>query len=255
MIKKLNFKFLIFTLAIVFASVYLTFIVDVYTLNTALKRIFVFCYFIVASYLAVKCCILLRIHKHKIAYAIAALLAIVTLIFAQNTFLPTEKEHVFYIQSITQEESEHGHITLSEITIDGKTQKLSGVNFEASGNWSYTAQDDNFEFTPSGPSNDNLISISVIGKNVTFSFESQTTPTHVRIFDNYEFDNVISLTDIDESKYQIDYTANVEKEYSIAERLIYNAGAVVTMTFVYKIFIELLLRLVKKIGKTKVAPK
>ena len=31
---------------VILASIYLTFIVDVFTLNTMLKRIFIFCYFI-----------------------------------------------------------------------------------------------------------------------------------------------------------------------------------------------------------------
>ena len=38
--------------AIILASIYLTFIIDVYTLNTVPKRVFVFCYFLLMGHVA-----------------------------------------------------------------------------------------------------------------------------------------------------------------------------------------------------------
>ena len=251
MVKKFNLKFFISVLAIIFASVYLTFLIDTYTLNTWLKRIYVFCYFVIALFILVKCCARLKLNKCNIVSAIALLLTVFTLALAQNTFLPKKNEHSFYLQSTAQdEESGYAELAIVGVTLDGEKQSISKINVEVIGNWSYEATNDSFIFSPS-ESNENLICFTVVGENVSFLFKSESTDGHVRIYDDYGYEKIVSLADKNAESLTVEHTIDFVQTYSIAEKIIYNTGALITIAFVYKIALELLWRFVNKYLKKK----
>lgn len=301
MIKKINLKLTVAALAIIFASFYLTFIVDVHTLNTWLKRIFVLAYFLIAATLAVKCSVLLKLNKFKIVSLVSLLGAIVTLIFGQGAFLPIKNEHTFYLQSTSSSETEeeYGKVVIGAVEVDGEEISFAKIDVEMTGIWSYDEENAKFIFAPEGTEEEtdettptepnapieddtqnesepkepddfdlkkNLIAFTVFGDSVKFTFESGKHGGVVRIYDdseefaklplndesNEEDEAVtIDVTESDGENGKIEYTVQFGKTYSILERIIYNVGAVITMTFVYKIFLELLIRFVNKNAKKK----
>jgi hypothetical protein len=253
MVKKINLNLLVSAIAIVFASIYLAFIVDVYTLNTWLKRIFVLFYFVVMTVVAAKSLTWFKINKYNLISALALLLAIVTLVFSQNAFLPAENEHVFYIQSLPSETSECGKIDLSEITVDEEKQTLSKMNVETLGNWLYSAESDSFIFMPTEASSGNLISFTLIGETVSFSFKTEAIESHIRVYDDYGYDQTVSI--INGNDEMQTHSIEFNKTYSITERLIYNVGASIVMAFVYKILLELSFKFVNKNFKKKSSTK
>ncbi len=251
MIKKLNLKFFISLSAIILASIYLTFIIDAYTLNTWLKRIFVFCYFVIASFSLFKCFSRLKLTNHNVISAIALLLTIISLIFLQSAFLPAKNEHSFYLHSTLQdEEAEYTELAITDIKIDGETQVISKINTEVIGNWAYESANDNFILTPS-ESIENLICFTVVGENITFSFKTENPKRQVEIYDDYGYREILVLTDEGGSTVTTEHTINFGKTYSIAERIIYNVGVLIIMMFTYKIIIELLRIVISKYSKKK----
>ena len=268
MLKKFNLMFLLSAFAVILASVYLTFIVDAFTLNTWVKRIFVFCYFLIVATLLVKCCAKLNLSQYKLASLIALLGAIVTLVFAEGAFLPAKNEHTFYIQSTTETEdpeSEYFGIILSGVTLDGEEVVLEKANTETNGKWTYEKELGGFLFTPDEASlsdelNANVLSITVKGESVKFSFKP-TIPNnpgdalvlpdsikegYVRIYDEKGYDITLALADMENESETLEHLIDFRKTYTVFERILYNAGAGITMTFAYKLLFELVLRFILK---------
>ena len=268
MLKKFNLMFFVSAFAIVLASVYLTFIVDAFTLNTWVKRIFVLCYFLIAAALLVKCCAKLNLSQYKLASLIALLGAIVTLVFAEGAFLPAKNEHTFYIQSTTETEdaeSEYFGIILSGVTLDGEELVLEKANTETTGKWTYEKELQGFLFTPNEDSisdelNANVLSVTVKGESIKLSFKP-TIPQqpgdapvlsdhmkegHVRIYDDKGYDITLALADMEDESETLEHLIDFRKTYTVFERILYNAGAGITLTFAYKALIELFMRFILK---------
>lgn len=277
--NKLNVvKLIINIFAVIFVSAYLTFLVDAYTLNTWVKRIFILGYFILLSFLAIK--YVMKIGKRNVLMAAALACAVVTLIFTQNVFLPTENEHTFYIQSVKSdsEDAVYGEVKLLGAELDGEGKNLSELSTEGENNWTYAEDADDYVFSPvvheeedssddGGPladanekgsekenENDNLLSFTVTGKEIKLWFETSSEAGEVRIYDEYGYEEIIPLaTDEEEEDGELEHTVDFSKKYSIAERIIFNIGAAITLTFLFKLAFEIVIKAVtsKKSKKEK----
>ncbi len=266
--KKIKFVGVI--VSIILASVYLTFLIDTYTLNTWLKRIFIFCYFVVVS-----CSAFYYYNKTKTRkFTLIPLLCAVAIVFLlQNTFLPTKEEHTIYIQSIeieagsndekqdeADDEERIKEAWLVDLEVDGQNTALSKLLINDNRQWSHADDYDDYFFRPAygeKDPRDNLLSFTVVGNEIKLTFGANTWSGRVCIY-YYENDGKtiayseeISLYNEDMENDRLDKTLNIEREYSIFERILYSAGAVVVLTFAFKVLFLAVLHSVDKKKSTK----
>ena len=236
-----NLKTIASFVLIILASIYLTFLIDLSTLNTWLKRVYVFCYFIIMSCLAVY---IYRKYSKISKYTLISLLCAVALvIIGQNVFLPTKGEHVIYIQSTEASDGNFQEAWFVDIEVDGEKKALSSLEINDKVNWTYSADYDDYFFAP-GVNNGNIISFTVIAKEVKLSFGTNEWSENVRVYDNYECDEIISL--YSEEKSVVDKTVSTAKVYTIFERILYNIGSIIVFTFVFEIVILFISKFIRK---------
>ena len=121
----------------VFASIYLSFIVDVYTLNTWPKRIFVFCYFLIMCHAAIflkrKFLKDKQLPKHMLA--IVGLLAAAVVVLGHNTFFPKAQETTVSLAAVPCEDGSYHEVWLTSMQIDGQEVQLSQLELDANQGW------------------------------------------------------------------------------------------------------------------------
>ena len=246
MSKLKNLKFVLIIISVILAGIYLTFLIDTYTLNTWLKRAFIFCYFVIMS------CLVFHLYnkkcKHK--YTLIPLVcAIVTVFFGQSIFLPSESEHTIYVQAVetTSEEPEFKEVWLVDVTVDGQKKQLSKLDIGDEVKWSYSGGYDDYCFLPSEEQNEtNVFSFTVVGNEITLTFAANTWSGDVRIFDDDGYDKVITLYNEDIENDRLDSTLKITRSYSVFERILYSAGAAVVACYVFKVLFWLVSHFIKK---------
>lgn len=261
-LKKL--KLLVIGISITIASIYLTFLVDTQTLNTWLKRIFIFLYFVVVSATSFY---YYNKTKTKRLTLIPVLCAIALVFLFQNTFLPTKEEHTIYIQSVKASDSaaeqskenpekELKEVWFVDLEVDGQKKPLSNITINDNRQWVYAGDYDDYIFRPSydddNEPNDNILSFTVVGNDIKLSFIANTHAGSVSIY-YYEYDEktlayaeTISLYNEDMTKEVLEKTLNIAKEYSIFETVLYNVGAVVVLTFALKVLLLAIMHFINK---------
>ena len=134
----------------VFASIYLTFIVDVYTLNTWPKRIFVFCYFLIMCHAAIflkrKFLKDKQLPKHMLA--IVGLLAAAVVVLGHNTFFPKAQETTVSLAAVPCEDGSYHEVWLTAVRADGQELQLSQLELDANQGWIYSGDNDDYVFYP-----------------------------------------------------------------------------------------------------------
>ena len=247
MLNKL--KSVITILLALLASVYLTFLIDNFTLNTWVKRIFIFCYFIVVSCFAwhfySKC--------KKYRYSVIPLIcAVVLVLIGQNIFLPSRAEHTVYIQSVdtssSDEETTLNEVWLVDLRTDENQKQLSKLELEDILGWSYHGEYDDYVFTPSQSSEQNLLSFTVVGEEVILKFAANPWSGNVRIYDENGYDTVISLYSEDPNIESVEHHLNINRDYSVFERILYSAGATIVLWFALKVLFLAVCKSSKKKG-------
>ncbi len=242
-LKKL--KFVVIFISIIFACIYLTFVIDTYTLNTWLKRVFIFCYFVIMSCLALY--LYSKRLKHK--YTLIPLLcAIIAVVLGQNLFLPKEAEHTVYIQATENTNSEHtfNEVWLVDIEIDGHRKELSKLQMNDIVKWSYVGDFDDYYFLPTENSESNVLSFTVVGEEIKLIFGVNTWSGNVRIFDGEGYDEIITLYSENTEYDRAEHTLNVNREYSVFERILYSAGAVIVICFGFKVLFGIVFHFIDK---------
>ena len=239
-----NFKNIASIILIILASVYLTFLIDLYTLNTWLKRVFVFCYFLVVSYIALH---LYSRSKDKNKHTIIPLLcAIALVVFLQNSFLPTKAENIIYIESVTVSDNTQDikEAWLVGLEIDGQQKQLSELEISDNVKWKYETSCDDYYFAPIENDKNNLLSFTVIGNEIKLSFGINSWSGRVRVFDNNGLEEFVILQSNENDVIQKSIT--LTKEYSVFERILYNAGSIIVFTFLFKIVFLSVLNFIDK---------
>ena len=237
-LKKL--KLVLTVIALVLASLYLTFLIDTYTLNTWLKRAFIFCYFLAI------CSVIFYFYNksdNKNKYTLIPILsAFVIVIIGQNTFLPTKSEHTFYVQAIESLNSEEKfkEAWLVDLTVDGESKKLSNLRNVDTVGWSYSGKDDNYFFAPSENNEQNILAFTVVGEELVLRFAANTWSGKVRIFDDDGYEKILSLYSEDIGIDSLEHTLNIKREYSVFERIIFNIGAIIVICFALKTLFKLI---------------
>lgn len=208
-------------ISIMLASAYLTFVVDVYTLNTVLKRIFVFGYFLVI------CLFLVHLRK-RIGYKkltvkvmiLSACIAGLILALFQSTFLPIARGGTIMLRS-----NMNGEIWLVNAEIDGQTVPMAQLEIDGNCGWEYNADYDDYVFYPYENSADNYLSIRYFAESIHLYFAKNPWSGSVFIADENGNEIVLELHDEYEQDDQYRYSIINEHKYSLAERAVLNFGA------------------------------
>ncbi len=219
--KKSLWENLLQTIAILLASVYLTFIVDVYTLNTALKRIFVFVYFLALCMLFTY--LKRKYVKGKISIQIAfgaAVIAVFILTAFQSKFLPEAQDGI-----VTLRAGMRGEVWLVEADINGKSIPVWQLEIDGNCGWEYSEQYDDYVFYPYENKSENYLRISYFAETVNLRFAANTWSGTVFITDEEGHETILELYNKDEQNYQSDFSISNKHVYRSSERAVLNIGA------------------------------
>lgn len=209
----------------VFASIYLTFIVDVYTLNTWPKRIFVFCYFLIMCHAAIflkrKFLKDKQLPKHMLA--IVGLLAAAVVVLGHNTFFPKAQETTVSLAAVPCEDGSYHEVWLTSMQVDGQEVQLSQLELDADQGWTYSGDYDDYVFYPTdGTDNTNYLTFEATGESIELTFAKNAWSGAVEVRAQDQQGSMCSLNNEGSGTY--DYTINTQRSYSKVEYLLYGIG-------------------------------
>lgn len=229
----------------ILSAIYLTFIIDIYTLNTYLKRIFVFCYFLlmchVAQYLKTRMN-RGRVRPKKVS-AIIMILATTIVMFGHNTFFPQVKEMNMSLIAIPCGDESYHEVWLISAQIDGQELQLSQIEVGADQSWQYVADSDDYAFYPSEDgNNENYLSFHVTAKDVDLTFAHNAWSGAVEVGVDGENTTQLQLTSTDGSNDSLGYSLHADRTYTIWERILYGAGAWIVVAFIMDLLLGILFK-------------
>lgn len=220
-------------IAAILASIYLTFLVDAYTLNTNLQRVFVFCYFLLMCGVAVW--LVRKFKKHELPkrrLLAVVLLAVVVVIAGNSSLLPKAREATISVIALPQEADGYREVWLTAATLDGQETLLSQLELLASQGWSYNSDYDDYVFYPSGESDgSNKLSVSVFASEIQLTFAKNGWSGVAEIQVDGKMQTTLDLDGSETASEPLNYALSVAAAYSIGERLLYSAGACVVIAF------------------------
>ena len=232
--KKVNL--LLIALAIIFASIYLTFIVDVYTLNTFGKRFFVFLYFLViCSVIVILKKRLLKKRKTSnttcLVYLIIAALAVIV---GHNFFLPRATTTTLSISAVPCDDGIYREIWLTSLRVDEKEIQLSKLPLDANQGWLYHEEYGSYVFYPDENSNNNAnyLTFETVGQKTELVFARNAWSGTVNIIENAADNFKLNLNG---EGNDVIHVVQAAKDYSALEILIYGIGAWICMIYLINI--------------------
>lgn len=161
-------------LLIIAVAIYLTYLINCITLNSAIKIVFVFFYFMIAAAVLVHLKNkYLNIRKHKMqSRAVCGSLAVLLLAVFQMTFVPQNLKQVFTIQSAGRNSaSEGGEIWLTGITADSGVVNLARLQTLKNSGWIYDFKNSAFVLYPGKDNMGGAITFEVAGKDIRIRLE------------------------------------------------------------------------------------
>ena len=233
--RTISVKSLLKAVSVILASFYLTFIVDVYTLNTTLKRIFVFGYFLLICVIFVylKERFIKRRNSIGVIAASAAIVVVILAVF-QSTFLP-----VACSNTITLQAGETGEVWLTDVEIDGELVPVSQVQINDNYGWEYNAEYDDYVFYPKEDDTDNRLSFNCVAKEVKLLFAVNAWSGTVKISDGEKKQTVVDLYGENPEENRYSFSFHTPRVYRLVERTVLNCGIFAILIF----FLPILLRI------------
>ena len=214
----------------VLAAVYLTYILDVYALNTKLKCLFIFVYFCV---MGVTLTWLRRRFVPKgdrNTRLVAGLLAAVLLIGFQNFFLPLERESLITLSAVGENgERPQKEVWLSAIEIDGQRVSLADVAVENNEHWTFIPEYGSYAFYPAEGVHENWLTLRVLAREVNLQFEKNSWSGEIEVQEDTGVVSRLNLTS-EESMVML-HEIETKRMYAPWQRLVLNAGAFVVLFF------------------------
>lgn len=236
MIEKKQTKNIWFALPILFASLYLTFFVDQFTLDTFGQRLLVFVYFCVMAVLAV----ILKRKKYvsnKKQIVSSLLLSAVIVALFWNTFIPTKTELPITLTALPSETG-GGEVWLTEMYIDGVWTPLSELQVSENSGWLYYEEYDDFVYyPPDGQTAENILNFSVVGREAELTFAYNSWSGAVAITDSTENGTTLNLHTTDEGQAAVDYYVTAPSQGITPKYAVLTAGAVVVIVYFLSVLI------------------
>lgn len=248
--KKRFVMVVVGAIAAVFASIYLTFLVDAYTLNTNLQRVFVFCYFLLMCGVAVW--LVRKFKKHELPKRVmlaVVLLAVVVAIVGNNSLLPKAREATISATALPRETEGYREVWLTAASLDGQETSLAQLELLASQGWIYNGDYDDYVFYPSGESDgSNKLSVSVFASEIQLTFAKNGWSGVAEIQVDGKMQTTLDLDGSETASEPLPYTLSVATAYSIGGRLLYGAGACVVIAFLLYVCVITLTKIHKNGG-------
>lgn len=221
------------------ASLYLTSIINAYTLKSTPQYLFIYLYFIVIAlvftYLKNK-----YLGKNDNVTTLGAtIVAIIILCLFQNAFLPLTQETTVVLSGVGQSaESTGSEVWLADVKIDDKSVLLHELEASKCVGWTYAAEYDDYVYYPNCENGDNSLSFQISSQRMVLRFATGPWCGIVKIVTPYgtETLDLYSASSGD----GVDYTISTAKQYLILERFFYNLGAVTVLTFLISTFLNVL---------------
>lgn len=228
---------------LILSSTYLTFIVDVYTLNTWPKRIFVFCYFLIMCYAAIflkrKFLKDKQLPKHMLA--IVGLLAAAVVVLGHNTFFPKAQETTVSLAAVPCEDGSYHEVWLTSMQVDGQEVHLSQLELDADQGWTYSGDYDDYVFYPTdGTDNTNYLTFKETGESIELTFAKNAWSGAVEVRANEKLTETISLIESDDSNESESSLINVARRYAAWELMLYGMGAWLILTYFFSLLLSLI---------------
>ena len=121
------------------AAIYLTYMVDLITLDTVFQKVFVFLFlasFISILFFIFKKCVGFDLDLKLIVCAI--LLSLSVVILSWQGILPTKKQSTITFEAVVEENAGHGQeVWLAEVELDGKTVSVAELEVLSNEGWKY----------------------------------------------------------------------------------------------------------------------
>ena len=217
-------------IAISLASVYLTFVLDVYALNTKLKCLFIFVYFCIMGV------VLTWLRRRFIPKSsrntrlVAGVLAAVLLIGFQDFFLPLERETLITLSAVGENgERPQKEVWLSAIEIDGQRVSMADVAVENNDHWAFIPEYGSYAFYPAEGVHENWLTLRVLAKDVGLQFEKNSWSGEVEVQVDTGIVSRLSLTS--EESTVVLHEVESRRVYAPWKRLMLNAGAFAVLFF------------------------
>lgn len=158
---------------IIAAAIYLTYLIDCITLNSNVKRVFVFFYFVIAAVVLVHLKNKhLKIRKKMQSRVVCGALAVLLLALFQSTIVPQNLKQIFTIQGAGQNSaSEDGEIWLTGITADNGMVNLARLQTLKNSGWIYDSKNSALVLYPGKNRVVGTITFEVAGKSVRLRLE------------------------------------------------------------------------------------
>ena len=219
-------------LSICLASIYLTFLVDCYTLNTTLKRLFVFAYFLVM-------CSVFVYLKHKFikvrnstnrkwpTIILSGIISIAVLSIYQDTFLPSQVPTQI---SLTADGT--GEVWLTDLEIEGEQTPLSKLKLVSNDNWEYNTEYDDYVYYPNDVGQNNELILEIPGGHTRLFFAANEWSGVVTIGDSDGKTHRLDLKKNDKGNSgEVEYQNDYIRFYSILEQSLFTLSACIVLMF------------------------
>lgn len=232
-------------IAILFASIYLTFIVDVYTLNTWPKRIFVFCYFLIMCHAAIflkrKFLKDKQLPKHMLA--IVGFLAAAVVVLGHNTFFPKAQETTVSLAAVPCEDGSYHEVWLTSMQVDGQEVQLSQLELDANQGWTYSSDYDDYVFYPTdGTDNTNYLTFKETGESIELTFAKNAWSGAVELLANERPVETLSLVGSNDNNESASSCINAVRYYAVWKLALYGVGAWLVIAFCLSVCVSVLNR-------------
>lgn len=205
-------------------GIYLLFLVDIYTLNTTAKRVFIFCYFVVI------CSLLVHLKRYFMAekymtnrpegsFVLTVALSLCVLLVWQDFFLPCTAA-----VQVSIEADGTGEVWLTSLERDGQEVPLDEVQIVTNVSWEYNAEYDDYVYYPDSVFENNCLQLENVGREVCLYFAKNSWSGSVRIQVEGQPDVEMNLFADEGIEHNNVYRCRTEKVYSPAERIFLNFG-------------------------------
>ena len=224
-------------------SVYLTYLVDLTTLNSVLQRIFVFCFF------ALSVTVLLLLFRRYVGLdfnpkliASAAVLSLTFIILFQGSFIPEKRESTVTFRAVVEDGSSHsGDVGLSEVALDGVTVPVSSLELVESYGWSYSSDLDDYVYYPrtgGSAENENALTFRIYSDSMSVIFAKNSWSGRVSYAVDSSDATVLELFSVEPSPEPVKLSLDLVGAESPLRIVLCALGAVTTVfTFAYQLLV------------------
>ena len=240
------------------AAIYLTYMVDLITLDTVFQKVFVFLFlasFISILFFIFKKCVGFDLDLKLIVCAI--LLSLSVVILSWQGILPTKKQSTITFEAVVEENVGHGQeVWLAEVELDGKTVSVAELEVLSNEGWKYISDLDDYVYYPvssNSNENSNKLTVQVFGENIkiVFARNSWSGKVSCTLNNSDQYETLQLYSGEDNSVKAEVLSLNLSANNSPWTLVLSSVGAIITVfLFVYMLLVTLKRNIAKRKKQT-----